>query len=148
VVYDLPMNENTKTSGFGSISSRLRAFRLQKGLTLEEFGGVLGLRPSAMGKHERGDSYPTTKMLRILAIEYNLSMDYMICGRGSMYYNESQSPQPNPVPSPDHEVTELFDLMAEIPLVRLSMLTYFQRFKIENKELLKKALSEKDQGLF
>ncbi len=45
----------------------------------------------------------------------------------------------------DKELAELFSLVSSMSWVRHAVLSYFQRFKLENRELIQKEL-EKDPG--
>lgn len=68
-----------------NVGWRLREIRKRLNISQEEFGRVLGLKRSSLGKHERDESFPTHKMLNILVNQYNISMDYLLCNRGTLF---------------------------------------------------------------
>lgn len=120
---------------------RLRELRKHLHMTQKEFGALFGLTRSGLGKHEREDSFLTLKMLQILADKYNVSMDYLLCNRGTLFY-EKGAFENGKGKFTDDEVKELLSLMARVPLVRHSVMGYFQRFKIENREIIEKELAK------
>jgi len=70
--------------------------------------------------------------------KYNISMDYLLCNRGTLYYKEKEGKD-----IMDEEIKEMLDLMSKVPLVRHSVMSYYQRFKLENPELIEKELTQK-----
>ncbi|MCP5049450.1 MAG: helix-turn-helix transcriptional regulator [bacterium] len=129
------MSTNTIKS-LGTMGNRLRELRKDLRMTQEELGKLVGLRKSGWGQLENGRNFPKPRILHFLAKQYNISMDYILCGRGSLYYNDETE---------DQELTggdeDEFDfLMREVPLVSYSIMSYFERFKIENSELIQKEL--------
>lgn len=127
------------------VGLRLKEIRWKLQITQEQFGEKLGIKGSTMAKHENGFCFPTGKMLNILASKYNVSMDYLLCGRGTLYYKDRDSRDSSHIKDiigEDKEMEELFSLMSSVPLVRYSILSYFQRFKLENNELIDKVLGK------
>lgn len=100
-------------------------------------GRLLGLGKSGFGKYEQMENFPNFKILQTLATEYNVSMDYLIGNRGTAFYGEYKDSKEN------DEMAELLDLMENVPLVHHSVMSYFQKFKIENHEVLEKELAKK-----
>jgi transcriptional regulator with XRE-family HTH domain len=125
------------------VGKRLKELRKRLDMTQEELGKQLGIKRSGMGKHERGEALLSGKMLQILAARYNASIDYLLCNRGTLFYDKDDLNRPGSKRAIDEEVEELFSLMARVPLVRNSMVAYFQRFKIENREVIEKELAGK-----
>lgn len=125
------------------IGARLREIRKRLNLTQDQFGAKFGLKRSAMGKHERGECSPTIKMLNTLAFQYNVSMDYLLCGRGQLFYKKDEADN-EPQLKLDKEMKEMVSLVNRLPLVRHTIMGYFQRFKIENRDLIAKELAQKD----
>ncbi len=120
-----------------NVGWRLREIRNRLNMSQEEFGQVLGLKRSSLGRHERDECFPTGKMLSILVNKYNISMDYLLCNRGSLFYKEREGKN-----IMDEEIKEMLGLMSKVPLIRHSVMSYYQRFKLENQDLIEKELSE------
>jgi transcriptional regulator with XRE-family HTH domain len=101
-----------------------------------------------LAKHENGICFPTGKMLNILASQYNVSMDYLVCGRGTLFYEDKDNSDSNRLKNiikGDKELEELFSLVSSMSWVRHAVLSYFQRLKLENRHLIEKEL-EKEPG--
>ena len=121
-----------------NVGWRLREIRKRLNMSQEQFAQILGLKRSSLGKHERNESFPTGKMLSILVDKYNISMDYLLCKRGTLFYKEKEGKD-----IMDEEIKEMLALMSKVPLVRHSVMSYYQRFKLENQELIEKELTQK-----
>ena len=75
-------------------------------------------------------------------------MDYLLCGRGTLYYEDQDSLDSNrlrKIIEGDRELEELFFLVSSMSWVRHAVLSYFKRFKLENRELIEKDML-KDPG--
>ena len=57
------------------VGSRLKEIRQRLKMTQAQLGEKLGINGSAVAKHENGITFPTGKILNILASQYNVSMD-------------------------------------------------------------------------
>ena len=102
-------------------------------------GRLLGLKKNSFGKYENMASFPSLKLVHSLAIRFNVSLDYLICGRGTLFYGQDESDPGRKTGK--GELAELLDLMDRVPLVRHSILSYFQKLTFENKELIEQHLS-------
>ena len=83
-------------------------------------------------------------MLNVLASEYHVSMDYLLCGRGTIFHQEQDSMDSKgfeKILEGDKEMHELFSLVSLIPWVRYAVLSHFQVFKLEKRELIEKELN-------
>jgi len=99
-----------------------------------------------VAKYENGVTFPSIKMLNILASQYNVSMDYLVCGRGTLFYEDKDTPDSDRyknIIDGDKEMEELFSLVSSISWVRYAVLSFFQRFKLEHRHLMEKEITEK-----
>ena len=127
------------------VGSRLKEIRQQLKLTQQQLGDKLGINGSAVGKYEIGISFPTGKMLDLLATQYNVSMDYLLCGRGTLFYDDEDTPdwsRSEGMVEGDKELEELFSLVTSMSWVRHAVVGYFQRFRLEHRHLIDKGLQE------
>ena len=127
------------------VGSRLKEIRQRLKMTQAQWGEKLGISGSAVAKHENGITFPTGKMLNILSSQYNVSMDYLLCGRGTLFHENQDNSNSNRLKNivkGDIELEELFSLVSSMSWVRHAVLSYFQRFKLENRELLEKELEK------
>ena len=130
---------------FNEVGSRFREIRHKLKLTQQQLGDKLGINGSAVAKYENGVSFPTGKMLDLLASQYNVSMDYLLCGRGTLFYEDKDTPdwsRSGNMVEGDKELEELFSLVTSISWVRHAVVGYFQRFKLEHRHLIEKGLQE------
>ena len=129
------------------VGSRLKEIRQRLKMTQAQLGEKLGVNGSAVAKHENGITFPTGKMLNILASQYNVSMDYLVCGRGTLFYEDKDTPDSDRYKNViigDKEMEELFSLVSSISWVRYAVLSYFQRFKLEHRHLMEKELENEN----
>ena len=123
--------------------SRLKEIRQRLKMTQEQLGKKLGVNASAVAKYEYEVTFPNINMLNILASQYNVSMDYLVCGRGTLFYEDKDTPDSDRyknIIDGDKEMEELFSLVSSISWVRYAVLSYFQRFKLEHRHLMEKEL--------
>ena len=125
------------------VGDRLYELRKHLDLTQEELGAQLGIKRSSMGKLERNEYLLNSKKLQLLASLYNVSMDYLLCSRGKLFYDKTRDDINKSSHKIDDEMEEMISLMLRVPLVRYSMMSYFQRFKIENREIIEKELEKR-----
>ena len=128
------------------VGLRLKELRRKLNMTQAQLGEKLEIKATTLAKHENGICFPTGKMLNILASQYNVSMDYLLCGRGTLFYEDKDNSDSNRLKNligEDKELEELFSLVSKMSWVRHAVLSYFQRFKLENRELIEKSM-EKD----
>ena len=127
------------------VGLRLKELRQRLNMTQVQWGEKLGISGSAVAKHENGVTFPTVKMLNILSSQYNVSMDYLLCGRGTLFHENKDTSDSNRLKNiikGDIELEELFSQVSSKSWVRHAVLSFFQRFKLENRELLEKELEK------
>ncbi len=125
------------------VGERLRELRERLNMSQAELGAQLGLKRSALGKHERGECFPTGRMLKILATKYNASIDYLLCNRGTLFYDKDKAKLRQGAYTINEETEELLYLMTHVPLVRHSVMGFFQRFKHRNQDIIQQELIQK-----
>ena len=128
----------------------------------------VGVVRSSYLKYENGVTCPDIQTLHILGNKFNISLDWLVCNKGSMYYRakektpEVEKPPEKPQDSPTPvepviekkpapatletipvEIRELLDHMIGIPLLRYEILVSFHRFKEDHKEMVSSAMMKK-----
>ncbi len=71
------MNE---TGDNKAIATRIRALRIQKGLSQKEFAKLVDLHPVQYNRYEKGETIPSTTTLARLADALGVSVDYLYDG--------------------------------------------------------------------
>jgi len=64
---------------------RIRNIRKKLNLTLEKFGGKLGVGKTAISNIEKGNRNLTEQMALSICREYNVNYDYLMDGEGEMF---------------------------------------------------------------
>ena len=72
---------------FKGSGARLKRLREELGLSRQDMGHRLGLSLPAYYKNEGGETFPGTSTLKLLEKELDVSMDWLMFGKGPMHYN-------------------------------------------------------------
>lgn len=67
---------------------RLAVLRMQMDLSRKEMANRLGLSWPAYYKNETGETFPRSGTIKKLEKEFDISMDWLIFGKGPMYYKK------------------------------------------------------------
>lgn len=138
------------------IAQRMMAVRKAFRLSRRKMAYKLNSSESSIYKNEKAHTSPNLTSYYALARKLNVSLDWMIAGKGEMFYKEP-SPQPElqteePEQSVEkidpgdqalrNDVAELLEHMEHIPLLRYKVLTLFHEFKRDNKDLVAETMKE------
>ena len=95
-------------------------------------------------RYEQGVMLPGFTSLYDVAVKLGVSLDWLVCGRGPVYFKEIQEKlkkqavhETNPP-----EITNLLDHMNRIPLLRNEILSYFYKLKAEHEGIIAKSMEE------
>ncbi len=116
------------------MSNKLRSLRRSKGLTQFDVAREVRLSRMHYWRIEKGDMLPSALHLNRLAKFYGVSMEW--------FFDDDLNVPPPEIRHPsdfgaDQEtVTELFQVMREVPLIRYSILKVFMEMKQEHKALI------------
>lgn len=117
---DLYYSEDAATFG-----DRLAAARAAAGMTQKELAKRLGVKPSTMQRWEDDLSEPRANRLSMLSGLLNVSMPWLLTGRG----DGPEAPEDSPLP------TEIKDILVEIRDLRSSMAQGAERLAVLEKRL-------------
>ena len=67
------------------MNERIRKLRKSLGLTLEKFGGRLGVGKTAINKLEKGENNVTDQMFKSICREFNVNEEWLRNGTGEMF---------------------------------------------------------------
>jgi transcriptional regulator with XRE-family HTH domain len=136
-----------------AIGLRLKEIRKELSFTQEVMARVLGTGRPNYTRIEVGDTFLNHFILHKLATEFKVSLDWLICGRGSMFIprreemdvgkkgdiqprgQEQLEKQNNP------EIAELLEYMEQIPFLYHDVMEFFYKFKIKHKEIIESILN-------
>lgn len=144
-----------KQAALRTVAVKLKQFREKSGYSLTGMATHLGMTASGYNKNEHGENFPGIVTLQRLSELDGVSMDWLLFDKGPMYFQakggreevleqevsalkrelevvrERASALDN---MPD--VKALVDTMKRVPMLYHEILLHFQKFKVENKDLL------------
>ena len=124
------------------IGYKLRKFREPLRYRSSEMADSIGAERTGYSKYEQGKASPQLIVLYRLAEKFDVSLDWLIRGKGPVYYKKKQAKEPGAPPVQANEINELLDHMEKIPLLRHEILAFFLKFKDKNKEMITNAFEE------
>ncbi len=74
-----------------NLGLRLKKIRKQIGCSQDEFAAKLGVTKQAISNIENSKSAPSVNILSKLALDYNINLNYLIIGKGSVYSLDENS---------------------------------------------------------
>ena len=98
----------------------------------ERMAGFFGVQRSSYTKYENGDTFPGEQALKVLAENFDISLDWLICNKGPMFYKEKAPWEELDSESDMKVLRELFEYMVKYPFIRYRMLSDFYSFKLKN----------------
>jgi len=125
------------------IGSRLKQVRKALKLSQQDLASRCGYGRGTYVKNELGVTFPGVMVFHTLGNMYEISLDWLLCNKGSMYSREEKlssetlettAGQDRQAPLPG-EVKALIEDMDRIPLLRHEVLTFYLRYKLNNREL-------------
>ncbi|MCP5104659.1 MAG: helix-turn-helix transcriptional regulator [bacterium] len=138
----MSMNDSAKEIGI-----KLRKIRKTLKLPNSQMAYRLGIGRGTYNRNEEGKSMPGVATLIKLAGAWNISLQWLLLNKGSMYYREEapveeikeeKPPEPHPaiklLESLGSESEELLEHMDRIPLLRHKVMVLFHTFKEDRKE--------------
>ncbi len=155
---------------FEGTGGRIKKIRDQLGISREDMARRLGVSWAAYYKNETGFTFPRTAVLKRMENEYDISMDWLMFGKGAMYYKKERArvaslekeletvkkaleKERETAAAKEKEMeakvaelavkpelNELFDYMERIPLLYHEVLVHFERFKMGNREFVDSSL--------
>lgn len=112
---------------------RLRKIREQLRLSRVEMATRMGIKPVGYYKNENGETFPSLRSLARLQKDFDISMDWFIFNKGTMFFKERVPEKKEETKTHDGvEMTELFKKMEQDPRLRHEVLAYYYKYN-ENK---------------
>ena len=72
-----------------SVGKRLKEFRLVKKITQEGLATLLNIATKNISDYETGKTAPSLHSLQIIRNTYDLNLDWLLTGQGSMFISEN-----------------------------------------------------------
>jgi transcriptional regulator with XRE-family HTH domain len=130
---------------YRKIGLRIQKVRGHLGYTQVEMASKLGVTANAFRKNEDGYSVPGYHSLQKLAMDFDISLDWLYFNKGAMIYNEKQEkPAPpekpaveitrEPEPRMSPQVKEMVEQMEKEPQLYHEILAFYHRFQSQQLE--------------
>jgi transcriptional regulator with XRE-family HTH domain len=129
---------------YREIGSKLRAIREHLDKTLDVMSHEVVMSRSYISEFERGLKLPTAKYLKFLHDKYRINLNFIFCSDEEMLRpREEEKEVPLDFGIQQEYVEEMMKAMADMPHALFFMLGHFQKYKMENKQLLEQFYKQK-----
>jgi transcriptional regulator with XRE-family HTH domain len=129
------------------MSLRFKQMREALKFSQDKMAVHLGLVRASYTKYENGFTLPGLPTLSEFGANFGISLDWLVLNKGPMFFNEKTLPEKKPeLEDVMDDVKELLEYMKRIPLLRYEVLSFFQKFKLEYKELVESSEKEIKTG--
>lgn len=119
------------------ITFRFKQMREALMCSQEKMAAHLGMVRGSYSKYENGYALPNLHTLNVLSTGFDVSLDWLISDKGPMFYTEkTMLVRKADLENVMDDVKELLESMERIPLLRYEVLSFFQKFKLDYKELV------------
>ncbi|MGE5342692.1 MAG: helix-turn-helix domain-containing protein [Candidatus Omnitrophota bacterium] len=135
------MNKDILT-GFGA---RLKLIRQNLKMNQDQFSKELNFANTAISGFENGKYGPGFDFFYNIVKRFNVNLNFLLFGEGTMYNHEStpESPTNSEDPSPETRAEKNFLFyFKNSEIVKFHTLTEFRRFMIQEKNLIEKDIQE------
>jgi len=122
-----------------ALSNRLMELRQSLHYSTKEMGDCFNTTQLSYRRYEQGKMVPGFLSLYFVAEELGISLDWLVCGKGPVYYKDKEKKESlqNLISgTSEEEIKYLLEHMNRIPLLRHEVLACFYKFKADHKELV------------
>ncbi len=133
-------------------SNRIIELRRSLNYSTKKMGDCLSASQTSYRRYEQGKILPGYPGLYSNAENLGISLDWLVCGKGPVYYKEEEKNDraegkketlQDLLPGSSlEEIKDLLENMNRIPLLRHEILVYFYKFKAEHKDLVDGGMAE------
>lgn len=127
------------------MNERVKELRKNLNLTMEKFGGRLGVGKTAISKIEKGDNSLTDQMFKSICREFNVSGEWLRTGNGDMFNPSPQDELENLAKK--YGLTDKDYIFIEKLMKNKELLSSFEAFCLDYaNDLLEKTDQDHNQG--
>lgn len=135
------MNVLERRKSVRSICGKFKVIREMLRISPNSMAARMGVSRSSYDKYEYGGAFPSTLGLKVLAIDFNISLDWLIADKGPIIYKE-KTELTSTMSDVNSDVKALLADMERIPLLRYEVLTLYHKFILEHKDLMAAPVNE------
>jgi len=115
------------------IGRRIKQLREKFGYSQQKMASLFNVTRQSYWAYESGDVFPSYTGLKMLADYLSVSLDWLVCGKGSMLNKDTQTetaaPQENGF---EPDLQELLNQAGQVPLLRFRLLSVYHEFKLDH----------------
>lgn len=120
------------------IGEKIRQVRKSLGYTQDRMVDFFDCGRANYSRIEKGEVFPNPAMLLVFNSHFNVSLHWLVCGKGEMLEQDEKQEEMNPPAdgSDAAEIQNLVDCIENIPMVKHAVLGYFLEYIEKNKKLI------------
>jgi transcriptional regulator with XRE-family HTH domain len=135
----------------GPIAARLRKVRGHFGYRQYEMADLLGITRTAYGKNERGNHVIDLGSIASIHDKLGVSAEWLLFNQGPMFWKSDKWQKKIKEGSLgtlsfEDELDEMTALMKQIPFLGYAIMGYYQKFKVENDDLIRQFLEKEEKA--
>jgi transcriptional regulator with XRE-family HTH domain len=126
-----------------AFSRRLEKVREALGMTHEDIARHFGVDRTTYTKSENGVSFPSITSLYTLCHRFDVSMDWLLAGKGIMFYKDKVKPPLQAaseeaaavgkvVAVVEKQVADMLEHMEKVPLLKHDLMSFFYHYLEDN----------------
>jgi len=134
-----------REANYTNIGVQLKKIRDQLGWSLDIMNKATGISRSYLSDFERGVKLPTAKYLKYLHDIHHVSLNF-IFGSDDRLHNPLGEKNPKPdFGKHSEEIDDILSFLSRVPHALFAFLAFFAEYKINNKQLIKQYLLDKEE---
>ncbi len=140
------LREKRKTTLKKEIGAKIRKVRKAHGYTQDQIVDYFDCGRANYSRIEKGEVFPNPTILKVLADNFNVSLGWLICGKGEMFGMADEKEKLTKKLATDEieaeEISLLLDHFVRVPMVKHAVLGFFLEYKAKNKKIIAPYLEE------
>lgn len=132
------LSEKRKSTLKKEIGVKIRQVRKSLGYTQDRMVDFFDCGRANYSRIEKGEVFPNPAMLNVFNSHFNVSLHWLVCGKGEMLEHDEKQGDINPPAkgSDAAEIQDLLDYIEGVPMVKHAVLSYFLEYLEKNKKLI------------
>jgi transcriptional regulator with XRE-family HTH domain len=120
------------------VGDRLKKIRGKFNYSTREMASVLEMSYDGYFKNETNMTYPRPTTLSLLQQKFDVSMDWLLLGKGPVFFKDKPQPVETFLANPNNasDLMELLETIEQDPQLKHEILAYFYKYK-NNKNIEK-----------
>ena len=136
-----------KKQSLSDVGQRVKEARKSLHLQQQQMAEAIGISSGHLSEIESGKANPNADFLIKLSNLYNVAVEYIIHGRGEMFYDDGKTKEKAfDFKSDVDTIEKLKWLLENSGFFRTSIMTYASKIIIEEEEVIKQSIKKSKSG--